>query len=96
MNNVEEIAAYRRQIDVKRRPFDAAFVKLFNASSDLVTISSLEDGTLLDVNDAFLRVTGYEHDEVIGQSLSGLGLWSPASEWAGLVPGAAKRSGPRP
>ena len=40
---------------------------------------------MLDVNDAFLRVTGYEHDEVIGRSLSDLGLWSPASEWARLA-----------
>src|ERR1039458_2495006 len=47
---------------------DAAFLKLFNSSSDLITISSMERGTLLDVNDSFLRVTGYHRDSVVGHT----------------------------
>ena len=82
MNKVKDIAAYRMRSDVR---FDAAFFELFNASSDLITVSSLNDDTLLDANDAFLGVTGYERDAVIGQSLSGLGLWPPASGWARLA-----------
>ena len=85
MNKVKETAAYRMEFDVRDGSFDAAFFKLFNASSDLITISGLEDGTLLDANESFLRVTGYEPDEVIGQSLAELGLWPPASGWARLA-----------
>ncbi len=55
----------------------AAFLKLFNASSDLITISSPEHGTLLDVNESFLRVTGYDRDSVVGHTVSELGLWPP-------------------
>ena len=48
-------------------------MKLFNASSDLITISSPEHGTLLDVNESFLRVTGYDRDSVVGHTVSGAG-----------------------
>ena len=70
----------------------AAFLKLFNASSDLITISSPEHGALLDVNESFLRVTGYDRDSVAGHTVSELGLWPPASEWAKLA--EALRRGP--
>ena len=43
---------------MRERLADAAFVKLFDASSDLITVSGLKDDTLLDANDSFLRVTG--------------------------------------
>jgi len=66
---------------------DAAFLKLFNASSDLITIASLRHGILLDVNDPFLRVTGYDRDAVVGHTELELGLWPPASEWARLAEG---------
>ena len=64
---------------------DAAFLKLFNASSDLITISSLERCTLLDVNDSFLRVTGYDRDSVVGHTELELGLWPPARDWAKMA-----------
>ena len=56
MNKVKETAAYRMEFDVRDGSFDAAFFKLFNASSDLITVSGLEDDTLLDANESFLRV----------------------------------------
>ena len=87
VNKAKNGAAYPRQIDVSERPSDANFLKLFNASSDLITISSLEHGTLLDVNDSFLRVTGYNRDSVVGHTELELGLWPPASEWARLAEG---------
>ena len=76
---------YRGQTDAGECLSDAAFQKLFNASSDLVTISSLKHGTLLDANESFLRATGHERDAVIGHTELELGLWPPASEWARLA-----------
>ena len=62
-----------------------AFLKLFNSSSDLITIASLERGTLLDVNDSFLCVTGYDRDSVVGHTELELGLWPPARDWAKMA-----------
>src|SRR5579862_2183811 len=40
------------------------------------TISRLSDGGFIDVNDAFLEVTGYTHDEVLGRTALQLALWA--------------------
>ena len=39
-------------------------------------ISTLEDGFYVDVNEAFLRTTGYDRHEVIGKSSLELGIWA--------------------
>jgi len=52
------------------------FKKVFRSSPDWFVISTLEDGFYVDVNEAFLRTTGYERHEVIGKSSLKLGIWA--------------------
>jgi PAS domain S-box-containing protein len=52
------------------------FKKVFRSSPDWFVISTLEDGFYVDVNEAFLRTTGYERHEVIGKSSLELGIWA--------------------
>ncbi len=40
-----------------------------------IVLSDLEDGTVLDVNEGFSRLTGYSREEAIGTSAVALGLW---------------------
>jgi PAS domain S-box-containing protein len=47
----------------------------FELSPTIMAVTSLDDGRLLDVNDAFLRATGYARDEIIGRPIPDLGLW---------------------
>ncbi|MBI2678885.1 MAG: PAS domain S-box protein [Candidatus Koribacter versatilis] len=49
--------------------------RVFQTSPDAITLSTLEDGHYLEVNEAFLRVTGFARDEVIGRSSFEIGLW---------------------
>jgi PAS domain S-box-containing protein len=63
----------------------------FELSPTILAVTSLDDGRLLEVNDAFLRATGYARDEVIGRSIPELGLWkNPEMREQGL---AALRQG---
>src|SRR4051812_45731263 len=43
------------------------FSQVFQATPELLCITSVDDGSFLEVNGAFLRTLGYERDEVIGR-----------------------------
>ena len=51
------------------------FDKVFNTSQHGMMIVKVSDSTILDVNSAFSRVSGYSAEEVIGKTTLGLGLW---------------------
>jgi PAS domain S-box-containing protein len=57
------------------RQSEERFSKAFHSSPAALSISLLEDGRLLEVNAAFLRMTGFSREEVIGRSTLELGLW---------------------
>jgi len=62
------IAIERRQAEEALRESEERFSKAFHANPAPLSISRLADGRFLDVNTAFLRLTGYEREEVIGRT----------------------------
>ncbi len=52
------------------------FLKAFRASPDAMTISRMKDGTFIDVNEGFERISGYSREEAIGKSSLELELWA--------------------
>jgi PAS domain S-box-containing protein len=50
------------------------FQKAFRSSPDWFVISTLE-GLYVDVNEAFLRTTGYTKEEILGRSTVDIGIW---------------------
>ena len=61
------------------------FHKAFRSSPDWFVISTLEFGFYVDVNDAFLRATGYAKDEVLGRTSSELGIWADPNKRTEMV-----------
>ena len=53
-----------------------AFSRVFERSSQGMAISRLEDETILDANDAFCSLVGRPVDELLGTTLTALGLFS--------------------
>lgn len=51
---------------------------IFNTSPDAVLITRLKDGLIIDVNNGFSVITGYSHEEVIGNLNTN--LWSNIAE----------------
>ncbi len=51
------------------------FAAAFRLTPDSMSISRMKDGTYLEVNAAFERITGYQRDEVIGQTSAQLSIW---------------------
>jgi PAS domain S-box-containing protein len=52
------------------------FSKAFQSSPTLMSISTLEDGTFIDVNDSFLKAHGFRREEVMGRTSIELGIIS--------------------
>ncbi|MGQ9693296.1 MAG: PAS domain S-box protein [Thermodesulfobacteriota bacterium] len=61
------------------------FSKIFQASPAWVVISALEDGRYLEVNEAFLKSTGFSRDEIIGKTALDLKIWAEAKDRALLI-----------
>jgi PAS domain S-box-containing protein len=65
---------------------------VFELSPTVLAVSSLDDGRLLDVNNAFLSTTGWSREDVIGRPIPELDLWvDPEVRQAGLGRSARAR-----
>lgn len=52
------------------------FSKAFMANPAVMSIENLTTGSYIDVNESFLRITGYSRKEVIGSTSEKLNLWA--------------------
>jgi two-component system, cell cycle sensor histidine kinase and response regulator CckA len=59
----------------ERKQAAERFLKAFRASPTSISISALDDGRYLDINDGFVKSWGYSREEVIGKTRHELGLW---------------------
>jgi len=66
----------RKQAEEALRKSEERFSKAFQSSPVIITLSLIETGKLLEVNEAFERVMGFSRDEVIGKTAAELGLWA--------------------
>ena len=65
----------RRRTEVALRASEEKFAKVFGLSPIMLTLTSLTDGRLLDVNQSLLNMTGYTREEVLGRTPVELGWW---------------------
>jgi len=58
------------------------FSDIFHSVPSLLTISTLKEGTFLEVNQTSLETLGYSREEMIGKSARELGLWEDEAQHA--------------
>ncbi|MEN6328498.1 MAG: PocR ligand-binding domain-containing protein [Syntrophomonas sp.] len=51
------------------------FSKLYKHNPDLISISTINEGRFVEINDAFIETSGYKRDEVIGHTTQDLDIW---------------------
>src|SRR5882672_976037 len=80
-------AAYEETlIDItERKKAEEIFRTAFNANPEPITIATIAEGRYIDVNESFLRVTGYRREEVIGRTSLELNFWVRPEDRARLV-----------
>jgi PAS domain S-box-containing protein len=69
-----EITA-RKQAEEALRWSEEKFSIAFRSSPDSMSITTLSDGRYIDVNDSFVRISGYQREEVIGRTSIELNAW---------------------
>jgi PAS domain S-box-containing protein len=74
----------RRRMEAALRESEEKFSLAFRSSPEVIVISGMEDGTMLEVNDTFLKLTGFSREEVIGKPSSELKLWADPAERAAM------------
>lgn len=65
----------RYQSEQQLRMLEERFEKAFRNSPDSITISHVDTGEYIEVNDGFERISGYPRASVLGKSSIQLGLW---------------------
>jgi PAS domain S-box-containing protein/hemerythrin-like metal-binding protein len=74
-----------KKADEALRLSEARYRTTFQTSLDFINITHLSDGRYIDVNQAFLEMTGYRREEVIGHTSLELGIWVDPADRQRLV-----------
>lgn len=75
----------RKRADEAVRQSEKRFSQVFAASPLPITITTLVGGRYVEVNDAWLRLYGYERDEVIGRTALELNVWAQPEQRLGMI-----------
>src|SRR5262249_37104278 len=67
-------------IQAGRRQAEERFAKSFKANPQPMSLTRLEDGLYLDVNESFLAMSGYTREEVVGHTSIELKVWAPPEQ----------------
>ncbi|MEN6391263.1 MAG: PAS domain S-box protein [Syntrophomonas sp.] len=75
----------QKQAETALRKSEEQLYKIFSTSPDPISISTFNEGCFVEVNNAYLEITGYERHEIIGCTVDDLRIWVFPEERAWLV-----------
>jgi len=84
MGTVQDITE-RKLAEEALRDSEEKFRRAFRSNPEAMTITTFADGVYLDVNDAFLRVTGFTREDVVGRKSLHVGSWVEREHRARMV-----------
>jgi PAS domain S-box-containing protein len=84
-SEIEHQLQERRQTEKALRESELKFNTAFHASPVAICIGRVKDWHLIEVNDSFLRMTGFTHDELIDHQVDTVGFSISAAEIQKIV-----------
>jgi PAS domain S-box-containing protein len=73
------------QIEKVLRENEMRFRTVFRTSPDSITVSRLQDGRIVDVNEGFSELIGYSKKDVLGKSAIEIPLWKDSQDREKMV-----------
>jgi PAS domain S-box-containing protein len=61
------------------------FSKAFHDSSSLMAITTLKEGRVIDINEAYCRLAGYKREELVGHTTAELDIWADPEQRKAVV-----------
>jgi PAS domain S-box-containing protein len=71
--------------NTKRKQAEERFSRIFRASPLGITLCSVNDDLIIEANEAFLSMVGYDRDQVLGHSADKLELWADLGDQARII-----------
>ena len=68
-------AIEKRDADTYLKESEERFSVAFRSSPDAITLSKMNNQEFIDVNDSFLKMTGYSREELIGKKINDVKYW---------------------
>ncbi len=65
----------RKMAENKLRDNEHTFKTIFKTSPDAITLTRISDGRYIDINDSFMRIMGYQPEDIIGKTALELNIW---------------------
>ena len=81
------VAIDRKRTEDELSKSEEKFKATFKTSPYVITLTRVEDGVYVDINDAFTKLLGYSQKEVIGKSSLELDIWNDSKDRDRLVSG---------
>ena len=76
---------YNKRLVAEIQTGEEKFFKAFHSSPYAITISRTSDGKMLEVNEGFVRISGYTPEECIGKTSLDLKLWPSDTDRSAVV-----------
>lgn len=70
----------RKKAESALRLSEERFAKAFNISPITMSITTIEDGRFIDVNESFCRVVGFTYEEILGKNALDTGFWADMAD----------------
>ena len=72
----------RQHGEQQLRENEQRFTKAFHANPDPMSLSTWEDGRILDINTTFEELSGFSRDDLVGKLSTEIGMWgAPSRSW---------------
>jgi diguanylate cyclase (GGDEF)-like protein/PAS domain S-box-containing protein len=80
VRDLEDDIQVRARTELALRKSEEKFSKAFHNVPDVLIISRVDDGKILEVNESFESLSGYTRAEALGRTTVELNIWSSAAE----------------